>query len=214
MHPLEEETMTQNVNHLKTLIAKAFADLYDAQVKTEDISVGETKKDFAGDFTFVVFPFSRFTKTKPQIAAQAIGEYLSNEGKEIISGFNVAGGFLNLSMNDAFWKNELKVFDSGSLLTQKSQPSKILVEYSSPNTNKPLHLGHLRNNFLGQSVSNIFKSLGFRVQNVQIVNDRGIHVCKSMVSWQDFGNGETPEQAGVKGDHFVGKFYVKFDLVL
>lgn len=170
-----------------------------------------TNKEFEGSHTVVCFPLAKISKKGPEETARRIGEYLvDNSG--IVTRFNVVKGFLNLVISDATW---IKVFESiyrnqafGSL---PSNGKEIMVEYSSPNTNKPLHLGHLRNNFLGWSVAEIYKACGYTVHKVQIINDRGIHICKSMAAWKLFGNGETPESSGLKGDKLVGKYYVEFD---
>jgi arginyl-tRNA synthetase len=177
----------------------------------EQLQLQPTNHEFEGSHTLVCFPLVKISKKNPQETAQAVGEYLVAHSK-LVNRFNVVKGFLNLVVADAVW---LKVFTT--LYNDKnpgvlSPTSKeIMVEYSSPNTNKPLHLGHLRNNFLGWSVAEIYKAAGFTVHKVQIVNDRGIHICKSMAAWKRFGNGETPESSGIKGDHLVGKYYVEFD---
>lgn len=178
----------------------------------DKVQIQLTTKDFEGQWTVVVFPLLRLSKLSPEKTGEAIGEYLKSNTKEI-SAFNVVKGFLNLSIADSYWvemlngANQTTHFGFGK---PESKPL-VLVEYSSPNTNKPLHLGHLRNNFLGYSVAEILKAAGHSVQKVQVINDRGIHICKSMVAWQKFGNGETPESSGLKGDKLVGKYYVAFD---
>ena len=177
-----------------------------------DIQFQKTRKEFDGDVTLVVFPFIRFSKQSPENTATEIGEKLISYSE--IKTFNVVKGFLNLEVEDDFWLSQFsKILNQDNFgFVKISDNSPIhLVEYSSPNTNKPLHLGHLRNHFLGYSISEILKASGKRVKKVQIINDRGIHICKSMVAWLDFGNGETPQSTGIKGDHFVGKYYVKFD---
>ena len=172
-----------------------------------------TRKEFEGDITLLVFPLLRFIKTNPEKLATAIGTYLVDAHEAVVD-FNVVKGFLNLSLTDAFYLNEfdiiLKQEDYGHQSQAQDAPT-LMVEFSSPNTNKPLHLGHIRNNVLGYSVSKILEANGNRVVKTQIINDRGIHICKSMVAWKKFGSGETPEHSGIKGDQLVGKYYVIFD---
>lgn len=170
-----------------------------------------TKKEFEGDFTFVVFPFVKLAKMAPPILAEKIGEYLKNHLSEV-GGYNVIQGFLNIELNEDQWESLLvKMIRNEDYGKTATSDLNVMVEYSSPNTNKPLHLGHLRNNFLGFSVAQILKENGLNVTMANLINDRGIHICKSMVAYERFGNGETPKSAGVKGDHLVGKYYVKFD---
>lgn len=192
-------------------IAKALLDLY--QVKEQNISIQKTKKEFLGDFTLVVFPFLKISKKGPEQTAEELGIYLQQNVPQV-KDFNVVKGFLNLTLSDEFlFERFVEVYNSpnyGFMQADQNSPI-VLVEYSSPNTNKPLHLGHIRNNLLGYSVAEILKASGKHVKKVQIINDRGIHICKSMVAWQDFGNGETPASSGLKGDHLVGKYYVEFD---
>ena len=158
----------------------------------------------------MTFPFIRFSKKSPEQTGQEIGEYLKNQVEEIVD-FNVIKGFLNLLVADSFWITQLGFIDHADFGQFPANGKKILVEYSSPNTNKPLHLGHVRNNLLGFSVAEILKASGYEVIKANLVNDRGIHICKSMLAWQLFGSGETPESSGLKGDHLVGKYYVIFD---
>ena len=192
-------------------ISAALVALYSA--KEQNIELQATRKDFDGDITLVVFSFLRLSKKSPEETANDIGFYLKENVSEI-EGFNVIKGFLNLEISKEFWFNQFvnaySTADYGVVKIEEDAPT-YLVEYSSPNTNKPIHLGHLRNNFLGYSVAEIIKASGKNVKKVQVINDRGIHICKSMVAWQEFGNGETPEHSGMKGDHLVGKYYVKFD---
>lgn len=171
-----------------------------------------TKKEFKGEITLVTFPLTKTMKSKPEEIGETLGKYLANSNQHILS-YNVVKGFLNLETEDEFWLNYLnELYEEKNLgVKENENPKHILVEYSSPNTNKPLHLGHLRNNFLGFSVANILQYAGNKVEKVQIINDRGIHICKSMVAWQKFGEGETPESSGLKGDKLVGKYYVAFD---
>jgi arginyl-tRNA synthetase len=168
----------------------------------------KTKKEFTGDFTLVVFPYTKLIGKSPEETAHVIGSDLQKNSK-VISGFNVIKGFLNLEISKKYW---LSTFTRNPVyLNPPPTGETILVEYSSPNTNKPLHLGHVRNNLLGLSVSNILKAAGHKVLMVNLVNDRGIHICKSMMAWQKYGNGETPQSSRIKGDHLVGKYYVEFD---
>ena len=172
-----------------------------------------TRKEFKGDLTLVVFPLLKYIKTNPVQLGEQIGEYLSKHSS-LVSEFNVVKGFLNLTLTESYFKNlVVSMSQDENFGFRKAKPTsqKVMVEYSSPNTNKPLHLGHIRNNLLGFSVAEIQKAAGKHVYKTQIINDRGIHICKSMVAWQKFGSGETPESSGVKGDHLVGKYYVKFD---
>lgn len=196
---------------IKPLAAKAFKDLYDYNISTEDITINSTKPEFEGDYTMVLFSFVKQLKKSPEQLGKELGEKLATSNPDIFSIYNVIKGFLNLTIKDDYWlsflNNNYNNTDFG-----KSDPSgkKVMVEYSSPNTNKPLHLGHLRNNFLGWSVAAILKANGNEIVKTCIANDRGIHICKSMIAWQLFANGATPESTGIKGDHFVGDFYVRF----
>ena len=196
---------------LKKEIEKCLAELYSAT--EQSIQFQKTRKDFKGDITLVVFPLLRASKKGPEKTAEEIGNYLKEKVTEV-AGFNVVKGFLNLEITQEYWYNQFvlayNIADYGTVKIAKNAPT-YLVEYSSPNTNKPIHLGHLRNNFLGYSVAEIINASGKNVKKVQIINDRGIHICKSMIAWQEYGNGETPESSGIKGDHLVGKYYVEFD---
>lgn len=177
----------------------------------DKIQIQPTSSDFEGSYTVVTFPLTKLSKKSPEQTGDALGKYLK-EKSGIVSDYNVVKGFLNLTISDSAWIKVFKaVWSQKDFGAQPSNGKEIMVEYSSPNTNKPLHLGHLRNNFLGWSVSEIYKALGYNVHKVQIINDRGIHICKSMAAWKLFGNGETPETSGMKGDHLVGKYYVEFD---
>ncbi|WP_316740611.1 arginine--tRNA ligase [Pedobacter antarcticus] len=200
---IEQHIVTKTVEAVKNLYSQ---DLPEAQVNLQD-----TRSEFEGQITLVVFPVVRFSKKSPEVTATELGEYLQANVNEI-TGFNVVKGFLNLSVASAYW---VDLFNT-TILTPDfgkipANGKKVMVEYSSPNTNKPLHLGHVRNNLLGYSVSELLKANGSEVYKVNLVNDRGIHICKSMLAWQKWGNGETPESAGIKGDHLVGKYYVIFD---
>jgi len=187
--------------------------LYGAQTDKELIQIQKTKKELEGDITLVVFPLLRFSKKSPEQTADELGKYLE-KNLEYIKGFEVIKGFLNLTVDALYYLDFLKDEASKEDFGQKRpQPDSelIMVEYSSPNTNKPLHLGHIRNNLLGWSICKILEANGKKVVKTNIVNDRGIHICKSMLAWQKWGNGETPESTGMKGDHLVGDYYVKFD---
>jgi arginyl-tRNA synthetase len=198
---------------LKDRIKEAVKKIYNSDVPDGLIQLQETRKDFKGDFTLVVFPLLRYSKNTPETTGEMIGNYLV-ENFSAVSGFNVIKGFLNLEISDKWW---FEFFSSMAVekdhleKCRVSAPETILVEYSSPNTNKPLHLGHIRNNLLGFSLYRILAATGNNVIKTNIVNDRGIHICKSMLAWQQFGNGETPESSGMKGDHLVGKYYVLFE---
>ena len=198
---------------LKDKIIEAVSVLYNSEVPGNLIQLQETRKEFKGDFTLVVFPLLRFSKNTPEKTGENIGNYLL-ESFPLVSGFNVVKGFLNLVISDKWWIEYFADMSSGKNLFANcltKNPEVILVEYSSPNTNKPLHLGHIRNNLLGFSLYRILSSCGHKVIKTNIVNDRGIHICKSMLAWQKYSNGETPESAGMKGDHLVGKYYVRFE---
>jgi arginyl-tRNA synthetase len=198
-------------NTIVQQIRSAVSILYQTEIASDNIVIQETRKEFEGQVTAVTFPFTRFSKKTPEQTGTEIGEYLKNNVKEV-EDFNVIKGFLNLSIADSYWSNELlNTIHSSSFGQFPSNGQKVMVEYSSPNTNKPLHLGHVRNNLLGFSVAEILSANGYEVIKVNLVNDRGIHICKSMLAWQMFGNGETPESSQLKGDHLVGKYYVIFD---
>jgi len=199
-------------NYLAAMCAEGVKALFDVDVSQEEIQVQPTRKEFEGELTVVTFPLVRYAKKSPEETGSALGEYLQSRMTEVES-YGVVKGFLNLTFTSQFWVENLlsasQKKDYGS--AEKGSKGMVIVEYSSPNTNKPLHLGHLRNNFLGYSVAEILEAAGHDVKKVQIINDRGIHICKSMVAWEKFGEGETPESAGMKGDHLVGKYYVRFD---
>ncbi len=194
---------------VKQAIQQAVTELY--QQSIGEVVLQPTKKEFDGLYTFVTFPLTKALRQAPAQIGQAIGEWLV-ANSPVVSAFNVVQGFLNLSIADSAWidtLNDIAANDTFGQLPDKGQS--VMVEFSSPNTNKPLHLGHLRNNFLGDSVSRILKASGYDVVKTCIVNDRGVHICKSMLAYQRFGNDETPESAGMKGDHLIGKYYVLFD---
>ncbi len=192
-------------------IQDAFASCFQAAIPLEQLSLAPTKKEFEGSYTFVVFPFLKQSQLSPEATATQLGNYLKTE-VAAVKDFNVVKGFLNLVVAQEEWITLFKqVYSSTSFGQLPSNGQKVMVEYSSPNTNKPLHLGHLRNNFLGYSVAQLLKASGYEVVKANLVNDRGIHICKSMVAYQHFGNGETPATSGLKGDHLAGKYYVMFD---
>ncbi|GAA4011491.1 arginine--tRNA ligase [Hymenobacter fastidiosus] len=206
-HPVQE--LEQDI---KTALSAAIQQVFGAEVPATQLTIQPTRKEFAGAFTLVTFPLTKALGKGPEQIGQALGEWLTaNERK--VSGFNVVKGFLNLEIADAEW---LRLFEQ---LRQRPDgapvptggPQNVVVEYSSPNTNKPLHLGHLRNNFLGYSVAEILAATGATVTKANLVNDRGIHICKSMLAYQYYGQGETPQSAGIKGDHLAGKYYVLFE---
>ena len=196
---------------LKQHIIQAVQQLYSIDLETVELQ--QTRKDFTGDITLVIFPLLRHIKGNPEQIGKQIGGYLKDHADDLVSGFNVIKGFLNLVIADTYFINFLDQIRENKHfgLADPNSKEAILVEYSSPNTNKPLHLGHIRNNLLGYSVAEILKAAGHKVYKTQIINDRGIHICKSMIAWQRFGNGETPESTGLKGDKLVGNYYVAFD---
>ncbi len=201
----------ENVLFLAT--KTALKKLYNLDAADNQIQFQATRKEFEGDVTLVVFPFLKFSKKPPESTGEEIGHLLV-ENVEAVTSFNVIKGFLNLVIGDEYWIQQLKdaFLDNNYGLVKPNQDSRqVVVEYSSPNTNKPLHLGHIRNNLLGYSIAQIQKANGNNVVKTNIVNDRGIHICKSMYAWQQWGNGETPESSGIKGDHLVGKYYVEFN---
>jgi arginyl-tRNA synthetase len=194
---------------LRSEIQKAVTAVFQQSLDTFQLQ--PTNAEFEGSHTLVCFPLTKISRKSPEETARMIGEHLLQHAG-IIRQYNVVKGFLNLSLNDSVWVEVLHAILSNPDFGQlPANGQEIMIEYSSPNTNKPLHLGHLRNNFLGYSVSEIYKANGYNVHKVQIINDRGIHICKSMAAWQLFGNGETPQSSGIKGDHLVGKYYVIFD---
>lgn len=203
--------MTKLESRLATAISQAFVQLFDHTPAQNLLALQPTRKEFAGTFTFVTFPFTKPLGQSPDQIGQAIGQHLKEQAPEV-EDFNVVKGFLNLEISDRVWLQLLQeIAADPDYGTSAPSGRKVMVEYSSPNTNKPLHLGHLRNNFLGYSVAEILKATGHEVMKTNLVNDRGIHICKSMLAYRHFGEGETPESAGLKGDHLVGKYYVIFD---
>lgn len=194
---------------IENALKLALKSLYSFEEQT--VVLQPTRKEFRGTYTFVTFPYLKMSKKSPEQTGEEIGKYLK-ENSNIISGFNVVKGFLNLEVTNAAWLETFnELYSTPNFGFSEPNGSEFMVEYSSPNTNKPLHLGHLRNNFLGNSVARVLEANGTKVHKVQIINDRGIHICKSMLAWQKFGNGETPESSGMKGDKLVGKYYVLFD---
>ena len=198
---------------LTAAVVAALQALYGQEVNEAQIQLQKTKKEFEGHLTLVVFPFLRMSKKKPEDTAQEIGQYLK-ENTDIVADFNVIKGFLNLTIAASKWidiLNDIHANEKFGFIAATEKSPLVMIEYSSPNTNKPLHLGHVRNNLLGWSVSQIAEANGNRVVKTNIVNDRGIHICKSMLAWLKYGNGETPESSGKKGDHLIGDYYVAFD---
>lgn len=188
-------------------LSTAIEQLYSASADVE-VKIEKTKPIFEGDYTFVVFPLVRRSGKSPELTAEELGSEVIKTTPEI-SRYNVIKGFLNLSVAPSYWAEILHTFNAQNSFPQKEE--KVMVEYSSPNTNKPLHLGHIRNILMGYSISEIMKAAGYPVVKANLINDRGVHICKSMLAWQRFGNGETPESSGIKGDHLVGKYYVVFE---
>ena len=198
-------------SYLQSEIHKCLEGLYGGGVDYAHVQVQNTRREFEGDYTLVVFPFLKLSRKSPEQTATDIGEALVGTLPEAAS-FNVIKGFLNISLTAGFWAERFsEIAADNSYGVAESNGKTVMVEYSSPNTNKPLHLGHIRNNLLGYSVAEILKANGYDVIKANLVNDRGIHICKSMLAWQKFGHGETPASSGMKGDHLVGKYYVEFD---
>jgi arginyl-tRNA synthetase len=201
----------QLIQNLKQATADAIQSIYQVQIKSEQVLVNATKPEIEGDYTIVLFAFVKQLGKSPDELGNALGEAVMAKMPGTITAFNIVKGFLNFTISDQFWLDYIQTTDTNKLVTPTADPKKIMVEYSSPNTNKPLHLGHLRNNFLGWSIAEILKLQGNDVVKTCIVNDRGIHICKSMIAWQLFANGATPESTNMKGDHFVGDYYVKYN---
>ena len=198
---------------IKDKVAEAILALYGQNVEASQVQVQLTRTEFEGDQTVMVFPFLKLTRKSPEATAAEIGEYLVSNLKEV-SSFNVVKGFLNLVIDNSYWidrLNEAVAAEKYGFTVAGPDSELVMIEYSSPNTNKPLHLGHIRNNLLGYSLAEVMKANGYKVVKTNIVNDRGVHICKSMVAWLKFGHGETPETNGKKGDHLVGEYYVRFD---
>jgi len=199
------------ITNLKQSTANCIHQLYGVQIQPEQVLVNATKPEFEGDYTIVLFAFVKQLGKSPEVLGNELGAAMLNEMQGVLTQFNIVKGFLNFSISNQFWFDSIKNADANNLLPTNTKPRKIMVEYSSPNTNKPLHLGHLRNNFLGWSIAEILKLQGNEVVKTCIVNDRGIHICKSMIAWQLFANGATPADTNQKGDHFVGDYYVKYN---
>jgi arginyl-tRNA synthetase len=200
---------------IKLAVQTVLAEKYNYQIDSSDILVNETKPEFEGDYTVVLFSFSKFLKESPDVLGHKMGEALLALKPDWFAGFNVIKGFLNMVMADGILLSFLnEQYNNSGYGTQSGIGQRVMVEYSSPNTNKPLHLGHLRNNFLGWSVAALYKARGYDIIKTCIANDRGIHICKSMVAWKLYANGSTPESTGIKGDHFVGDYYVLFGVEL
>jgi len=196
---------------IQQAVSEQLNKLYQVEVNPSSITVSETKPEFEGDYTVVLFALLKTLKKKPEELGNELGQALVADNAALFSAFNVIKGFLNLAISDSFWLNFLtKNYNEPAYGRQPRNGKRVMVEYSSPNTNKPLHLGHLRNNFLGWSVAEIYKANGYEVIKTCIANDRGIHICKSMIAWQLFANGATPASTGIKGDHLVGDYYVLF----
>ncbi len=198
---------------VKEAAVKAVKTLYNVDVEVESITLQATRKEFAGDFTIVVFPYVKMARKSPEATANELGEFICNSCPQV-SAFNVVKGFLNLQLSADFWRTytiDMLADENFGCKAAGSSGKTFMVEYSSPNTNKPLHLGHIRNNLYGYSVSQILKANGHNVIKANLVNDRGIHICKSMLAWKKWGNGATPQSANIKGDHLVGDYYVEFD---
>ena len=198
--------------NIQVLVKAAVKALYDVEATDAMVQLQKTRPEFEGNLTVVVFPFVKLARKAPAQVATEIGEKLMADGSGLIARFNAVQGFLNLVIDDAFWVKQLEAIDAEANYGQQPDRHQLMmVEYSSPNTNKPLHLGHVRNNLLGYSIARIQEANGWKVVKTNIVNDRGIHICKSMLAWLKFGNGETPETSGKKGDHLIGDYYVRFD---
>jgi arginyl-tRNA synthetase len=206
--------MKNSIQIIKPIASKALFIIYG--INKFKINFKYTKKEFIGDITWIIFPIFKIIQESSKIIGEKLGNYIMKESK-IINSFNLIEGYLNLKCKKKYYINFFKKIKyknfSFFLKKKKNKKKLIMIEYSSPNANKPLHLGHIRNNLLGNSIANIFKYIGYKVIRTQIINDRGIHICKSMVTWKKYSNGDTPENTGIKGDHFVGKYYIKFDKI-
>ena len=200
------------VSQIKPLVVKALKDLYGQDFTEQELTINNTKPEFEGDYTLVLFSFVKQLKKSPEQLGSEIGEALVKASPDIFTAYNIIKGFLNLTIADNYWINFLKTnYAAPKFGSKPANGQKVMVEYSSPNTNKPIHLGHLRNNFLGWSVAQMLKESGYQTIKSCIINDRGIHICKSMIAWQLFANGATPQSTNTKGDHFVGEYYVRFN---
>jgi arginyl-tRNA synthetase len=199
------------ITNLKQTAATHLLKLYQVNISPDQVLVNATKPEFEGDYTIVLFAFVKQLGKSPEVLGNELGNAMQKDLPDIITNFNIVKGFLNFTISNKYWLGYIKNADANNLLPPTAKKQKIMVEYSSPNTNKPLHLGHLRNNFLGWSIAEILKVQGHEVVKTCIVNDRGIHICKSMIAWQLFANGATPDSTNKKGDHFVGDYYVKYN---
>ena len=197
---------------IKEATTKAIEDIYKLPAFADDVLVNQTKPEFEGDYTVVLFSFVKKFSTTPEKLGKEIGTWLIQHNADLFTSFNVIKGFLNLTVSDDYFTKHLITSSEKKLVAPAAAKRKVMVEYSSPNTNKPLHLGHLRNIFLGWSVAKILKETGNEVMKTCIANDRGIHICKSMIAWELFADGATPESTGIKGDHLVGDYYVRFGI--
>src|SRR3984957_10266167 len=199
-------TVTQQI---ELFAQQALADLFQYKTENGSILINETKPEFEGDYTIVLFSFVKQLKKSPEVLGKELGDFLIQKNLPFFSSYNIIKGFLNLSVADNVWTDFLLQNSNNENFGRKEKTGKkVMIEYSSPNTNKPLHLGHLRNNFLGWSVAEIYKMNGYDIVKTCIANDRGIHICKSMIAWELFAKGATPASTGMKGDHFVGDYYV------
>ena len=204
----------QITDKITAAVMAGLKELYGQDVTEQMVQLQETRAEFEGNLTLVVFPFLKMSRKKPEDTAQDLGRYLLDQAADVVKGFNVVKGFLNLTIQPAQWialLAEIQQSERFGFVPVTEASPLVMIEYSSPNTNKPLHLGHVRNNLLGWALANVMEANGNRVVKTNIVNDRGIHICKSMLAWQKFGNGETPETSGKKGDHLIGDYYVAFD---
>jgi arginyl-tRNA synthetase len=201
----------QIAEQLRNLSAKAFQEIFSFEPDIAQIAINDTKPEFTGDYTLVLFPFVKQLRQSPDAIGKLIGAWMLANATDLISGYETVKGFLNLTVSPNYWVSFLEAKTDENFGFAEPNGQKVMVEYSSPNTNKPLHLGHLRNNFLGWSVAEIYKACGYEVMKTCVVNDRGVHICKSMLAWQKFGNGATPASTNIKGDHLVGDYYVKFE---
>ena len=199
-------------NMIQDLVKSAVKELYDIEAADSMVQLQKTRPEFEGNITLVVFPFVKAARKAPNLVANEIGEWLMANGERLIAKFNAVQGFLNITIADSYWLEQLQAIAADDHFGKQPDRNQLMmIEYSSPNTNKPLHLGHVRNNLLGWSIAQIQEANGWKVVKTNIVNDRGIHICKSMLAWLKFGNGETPESSGKKGDHLIGDYYVRFD---
>lgn len=198
-------------DQLKTIVKNALNELFEQEFSTSDFQINQIKQEFPGDYSVVLFPILKKTGSNPQELGQKLMDYLTRHHGDLFQRFELIKGFLNIEIADSYWLKFLNENHRQDFGKHSKNGKRVMVEYSSPNTNKPLHLGHLRNNFLGLSIAKIMEANGYDVITSSIVNDRGIHICKSMIAWQKYANGETPASAHMKGDHFVGKYYVKFN---